>query len=236
MSFDRPSEEDSKKIRKIHDERFEHLYEEKCFHISKRNSQSFITGYQPDCTGRFHFRIRLVDHRYGDALTLTLFQFIRLMKDLRDILCTDEEVEILDDVDARIQFKFKEINVPIVMIIVDASEPVPNLFQLMLRNNKSDQPKKITFNRKTLYKLVQLEEELINTIEVLEHKSCNYMFDLFVKKCADHWLVVKSEKDCPQMYDVVKEMNKTPYQSEVFLKFWPLIGSLINNKIRESLV
>lgn len=236
MSFDRNAEPDAKKVRKIHDERFEHLHEEKIFHISKHNCQSIITGYQPDHKGEFHFRIRLVDQRFGDALTLTLFQFVRLMKDLRDILCTDEEAEILDDVDARIQFKFREINVPIVMIIVDASEPVPNLFQLTFRNNKGDQPKKVTFNRKTLYKLVQLEEEIINTIEVLENKSCNYMFKLFVEKCVDRWIAVKSEKDCPNMYEEIKEMSKTSFQSEVFLKFWPLIGSLMNNKIRETLV
>lgn len=51
------------------------------------------------------------------------------MKDLRDVLFSEEEVEILDEVDARIKFKFKEINVATVIIEVDAEQTVPNLFQ-----------------------------------------------------------------------------------------------------------
>lgn len=240
MSFDQQLERDvttdRKQIRKTYDERFDHLYEEKLFHISKRNCQSLITGYQPDHRGLFYLRLRLLDQRNGDALTLTLFQFVRLMKDLREILCTDEEAEVLDNVDGRIQFKFKEINVPIVMIIVDASEPVPNLFQLTFRKNNNCEQSKILFSRKTLYKIIQLEEEIINTVETVENKSCNYMFDLFVKKCAEQYLAAKTEKELVNMHDEIKEMSKTPYQSEVFLKFWPLISVLVNNKIRETLV
>lgn len=48
---------------KTFDEGFLHLYSEKWYHISKRNRQSLITGYHPNEEGRFHFCIRLLDHR-----------------------------------------------------------------------------------------------------------------------------------------------------------------------------
>lgn len=218
---------------KNHNEQFEHLYSEKWFHISKRNRQSLITGYRPDEKGHFHFCIRLLDHRDENVLTLTLFQFVRLMKDLRDAIFSDEEVELLDEVDARLQFKFKEINVPTVIIEVDGTKPLPNLFQLCLRNNKSDPLNKIVFDRKTLRKIVEYEEEIINTIETLEDKSCNYMFNLFVTNCAEQLEISKTALDGVKMYGEIKEMSKTPYQSEVFLKYWPLICTLVERKIRE---
>lgn len=60
------------------------------------------------------------------------------------------------------------------------------------------------------------------------------MFDLFAKECVEHWLFENGEKDCANMCDEVKEMYNTPHQTDVFLKTWPLIGSLTNNEIRES--
>lgn len=221
---------------KTFDEGFFHLYSEKWYHISKRNRQSLITGYHPDAKGHFHFCIRLLDHRDENVLMLTLFQFVRLMKDLRDILFTEEEVEILDEVDARIQFKFKEVNIPTVLIEVDAGQTLPNLFQLKLRNNKSDPWSKIVCDRKTLRKIIEFEEELINTIETLEDKSCNYMFNLFVTACVEHLQMCKTERDGVKVYNEIKEMNKTPFQSEMFMKYWSLICTLIDRKIRETTV
>lgn len=223
-------------VMKTFDERFEHLYSEKWIHISRRNRQTLITGYRPDSKGHFHFCIRLLDHRNDKVLTLTLFQFVRLMKDLRDVLFSEEEVEILDEVDARIQFKFKEINVATVLIEVDAGQAVPNLFQLNLRNHKSDPASTIVCDRKTLKKIIEFEEEIINTIETLEDKSCNYMFNLFVTTCADHLKMCKTDRDGDKFYNEIKEMNKTPFQSEMFLKYWPLICTLIDHKYNETIV
>lgn len=222
--------------RSIYDERFEHLYGEKVIHISRQNRQSLSTGYRPDHLGHFHFCIKLLDHREENGITLTLYQFVRLMKDLRDALFTEEEIEILDEADARLQFKFHEINVPSVLIEVDASQTVPNLFQLKLRNNKSDPYRHIVFDRKTLQKIVGLEAEIINTIETLEDKSCNYMFNHFISLCVEQLESSQTVLSNEQMYEDIKEMKKTPYQSEIFLKFWPLISTIVARKVRGKLM
>lgn len=225
-----------KTVKNAYDERFEHMYGEKLIHVSRKNRQSLATGYRPDMYGRFHYCIKLIDQREENALTLTLFQFVRLMKDLRDVLFEEEEVEILDEVDARLQFKFKEINVPSVLIEVDADQSIPNLFQLSLRNHKSDPYKKIVFNRDTLRKIIGLEAEIINTIETLEDTACNFMFNLFVSKCVEHLESSKTELDSEKMYAEIQEMSKTPFQSEMFLKFWSLISTLVERKFREKMI
>lgn len=216
---------------KIFDERFEHLYGEKIYYISKRDRQSLCTGYRPDEKGHFHFCLRLTDHRRGNVLTFTLFQFVRLMKDLREVLFTEGELKDLYNVDESLQFKFSEVIVPTVIVEVDASIPIPNLFQLNLRNNYAASFTSIVCTRKTLRKLGELEGEFIGTIETLEDKTCNFMFKTFVSKCVSHLTENKTPIDSMKMYQEIKLMSKTPYQTEVFLKFWELICLLITHKM-----
>lgn len=173
------------------DNRFEHLYGEKIYHISKRDRQTLITGYRPNEKGCFEFCMRIQDQRNGNEITLTLFKFVRMMKDLREMLFTDLDAEYLDSVDASLQFKFDDVIVPTVIIEVDASVPIPNLFQLNLRNNYSDPSTSVVCSRKTLRKLGELEGEFIATIESVEDRSCNFMFNVFISKCVTHLTELK---------------------------------------------
>lgn len=216
------------------DERFEYLYGEKIYHISKRERQTLSTGYQPDERGCFKLCIRFQDNRYGNVLTLSLFQFVRLMKDVRDVIFTAEEVERLDEVDATIKFRFSEINVPTVLIEVDGTVEVPNLFQLVLHPTNSILYNTIVLSRKTLRKLCESEESLIGTVEAIQDKSCNFMFKTFVTKCVDHLEANNTPIESSKMFNEIKSLSKTPYQCEMFLKFWPLISSLVTRKMRSA--
>lgn len=78
-------------------DKFSHFYKEKIYYISKRNNQTLCTGYKPDSTGDFKLRIRLDDHRYGDHLTLTLFQFVNLLRDLKKLLSTEGDSNLREE-------------------------------------------------------------------------------------------------------------------------------------------
>lgn len=228
-----PNGESNERKVKIIDDRFQHLYGEKIYFISKGDRQTLCTGYRPNEKGCFQFCIRLQDQRNGNCLTLTLFQFVRMMKDLRDVLFTDIDAEYLDSVDASLQFKFDEVIVPTVIIEVDSSVPIPILFQLNLCNNVSEPVYSIVCSRKTLRKIGELEGEFIGTIETLEDRSCNFMFAQFISKCVNHLIEEKiSYNDSNKMYNQIKLMGKTPYQTEMFLKFWSLMSILIERKMR----
>lgn len=213
--------------------RYFHLFKEKVYHISKKNSHVLTTGYRPDESGRFKFFLRLDDYRYGDFLNLTLFQFVNLMRDLRNIIYDIEDIEILDKVDAAIQFPFKEINVPKVTVEVDNTCNVPNIFQLKL-TGKDKQISCIVLERKTLQRVIESEAEIINTIEALEDRPSNYLLDLFITKCVDHLSNEKTEIHEKKIFVELKSLDKTPFQSEIFLKFWPLVYKLIENKLKKN--
>lgn len=217
---------------KVFNERFEHLYGEKLYHISKRDNQSLCTGYRPNEKGVFEFCIRLQDHHNDHVLTLTLFQFVRLMKDVREVIFSEEEIDNLDETDANLQFKFSEVNIPMVLVEVDSSLPVPSYFHLKLRNNSSDPYSTIILTRKTLRKIGELEGELIGTIETLENSNCNFMFQTFLSKCVDHIQSTKTSHDSISMRNEIKLLRKTPYQCEIIIKYWSLLSSLILKKIR----
>lgn len=225
--------ENSNRELKTFDERFEHLYGEKVYHISEEDRQTLTTGFRPNEKGCFHYCIRLQDQRNGKVITLTLFQFVRMMKDLREVLFTDIDAEYLDSVDASLQFKFEEVVVPTVIIEVDASIPIPNLFQLNIRNNPNDPFTSIVCSRKTLRKIGELEGEFISTVETLEDRSCNFMFSQLISKCAAQLIESKIPRNDPvKMYNEIKLMDKSPYQSEMFLKYWPLMCTLIECRMR----
>lgn len=201
--------------------------------FQKKNSHVLTTGYRPDECGRFKFFIRFDDYRYGDFLNLTLFQFVNLMKDLRNIIYDTEELEILDKVDASIQFSFKEVIVPKVTIEADNACNVPNIFQLNL-TGKDKQISCIVLDRKSLQRVIESEADIINTIEALEDRPSNYLLDVFITKCVDHLLNQKTEIDEKKIFVEIKSTYKTPFQSEIFLKFWPLMYKLIEIKLRKN--
>lgn len=211
--------------------RFYHLYKEKMYYVSKKNNQMLTSGYRPDKDGIFKFCIRLDDFRYNDFLNLTLFQFVFLMKDLRSMLYSDEQNKIFDEVDGSMQFSFKDINVPKVEIHSDASCSKPSIFELILTDYKRLESSSIVMDRKTIQRIIEYEADIINTIEVLEDRPCNYLFDSFISKCVEPLINNKTEIDSNKIYAEIKSMYKTPFQSEVFLKFWPLIYKLIESKL-----
>lgn len=215
-------------------EKFSHLFKEKVYYISKKTSQTLTTGYRPDESGRFKFCLRFDDYRYNDFLTLTLFQFVNLMKDLRRLIYNDEENKILDEVDGSMQFSFKDINVPKVLIQLDASYSLPNLFELSLVDVKNTGADLIVLDRKTVQRLIGYEGEIINTIEVIEDRPTNYLFDAFVSKCVEHLESEKTERNHKIIYKEIQSIYKTPFQSELFLKFWTLIYKHIETRLKTN--
>lgn len=216
--------------------RFQHLYHQNIYHVSKSYNISVITGYQPNERGEFNLCIRFQDNGKGNVISMTLYQYVRLMKDLRNALFTDEEVEHMDKIDAKIPFKFHEINVPPVLIEVYSGVHVPNIFQLNLRNNKSDPYSRIRIHRETLIKIIHMEHELINTIQNINPLAFTYAFLDLIKQFLDHMEKKKktSSLEGYKICEQLKKYNKTPNQSEFFLKFSPLLCTLIDRKIRET--
>lgn len=218
----------------INCEKYSHLFKEKVYYISRKTSQTLTTGYRPDKNGRFKFCIRFDDYRYSDFLTLTLFQFVNLLKDLRRMLYNDEENKILDEVDGSMQFSFKDINVPKVIIQVDATYSVPNIFELSLIDVEKKEVDTIVLDRKTIKRVIDYEGNIINTIEVLEDRPTNYLYDAFISKCVEHLESEKIERNHKKIYNEIKSIYKTPFQSEAFLKFWSLIYKIIETRLNNS--
>lgn len=213
-------------------EKLFHLYKEKVFHVSKRNSQTLTTGYRPNENGRFKFCIRLDDYRFGDSLKLTLFQFVNLLKDLRHFIYDEDEAKVLDKVDASLQFSFMDINVPKVLVEIDPSYTEPDIFQLKLADSKNEQVSKIIFDRASLQRIIEAECDIINTIEALEDRPSNHLFEAFITKCVDHLQDQKTEINSAAILVEIKSIYKTPFQSEVFLKFWALICKMIEDRLK----
>lgn len=210
---------------------FCHLYKEKVYYLSKKNNQIITTGYRLDKNGKFVFCIRFDDFRYSDFLTLTLFQFVSLIKDLRSMIYDVEQNKFLDEIDGFIKFSFKDINVPKVQIQVDASYSVPNLFELVLSNYEKLETSSIVTDRKTIKRVIEYEADIINTIELLDDTPSSFLLQSFVSKCVDHLINEKTIIDTNKIYTEVKSIYKTPFQSEVFLKFWPQIYKLIESQL-----
>lgn len=123
-----------------------------------------------------------------------------------------------------------DIDVPKVTIEVDASYHIPNLFQLNLIWSKEERAYTVVLDRRTTERLIEYEDEILNTIEFLEDGTCGYLFDGFISKCVELIQSEKLELDSKKLYSAIKLMYKTAFQSEIFLKFWPLIYSCIVKK------
>lgn len=230
--FSEPLEIQQRIVKKCVPRHF-HLYKEKVYHISKKNGQTLTTGYRPDESSRFKLFLRFDDYRYGDCLNLTLFQFVSLMKDLRSIIYESDALEILDKIDASIQFSFKEINVPKVSIETDASITSPSLFQLSIAE-KDKQLNFILLERKTLQRVIESEAEILNTIDTIEDRPASFLLENFIGKCVTHLQNEKTELKETKVFIAIKSSVKTSFQSEVFLKFWPLVYKLIESKLKNT--
>lgn len=147
----------SKKSSVKNENKFCHLIKEKLFYISERNNQTLCTGYSPNYKGHFKLRIRLDDNRYGDHLTLTLFQFVSIIRELRNFISPDSTNKALEEFDATLRFSLKDIDVPRITIEVDSSHSVPNLFQLNLPRSKGDRIDSIVIDRRTVLRLIDSE-------------------------------------------------------------------------------
>lgn len=225
-----------KRTEKRNYERFAHFYREKSYYISKKNNQTLTSGYQPNDKGLFKFCIRLNDFQYNDFLSLTLFQYVSLIKDLRSIIYSDEQNQLFDEIDGSMRFSFKDINVPKVEIQIDASYTIPNLFELILADYKKQESNSIVIDRKTAQQLIESENEIINTIEVLEDAPTDFLFKSYILKCVEHLLEKKTDIDNKKIYTEIKSIYKTPFQSEVFLKFWPLMYKLIESQLVQGVI
>lgn len=223
-----------KKPEEKHEDKFGHFYNEKYYHISKRNSQTLCTGYRPDSNGLFKLRIRLNDHRYGDHLTLTLFQYVSLLIDLRNFLNKDKQNDTLDEIDDTLRFTLKDINVQKVTIDVDTSYNTPNLFNLSLVRSEGDRVESIVVDKRTVLRLIEYEGEIINTLDGSEDNSSTFLLKSFVMKCAEHLITQKIECNNKTVYTEVKSMYKTSFQSEIFVKFWVLIYTLIEKELEQG--
>lgn len=95
---------------------FYHLYQEKFYFLGNNNQQSICTGLKPDRKRKFRLHVRIDDHRYSTQILLTMFQYVRMMKDLRNLLLTPQQNHYFDRIDGNITFKFKEMSVPRVVI------------------------------------------------------------------------------------------------------------------------
>lgn len=215
-------------------DKFTHFCKEKIYYISKLNNQTLRTGYIPNSNGNFQLRIRFDDNRYGDHLTLTLFQFLTLLRDLRKFLYTDEENYLREHLNELIKFSMKEIDVPKVTIQVDATYSTPNLFELNLVRSKEERAYTIVLDRKTIQRLLEYEDDIINTVDSLEDGTSSYLFDCFTTKCVDLLHSENIEIESKKVYNAIKRMYKTSFQSEVFIKYWPLIFDGIVKKTESS--
>lgn len=211
-------------------DKFTHFYKEKIYYISKLNNQTLRTGYRPNSNGYFQLRIRFDDNRYGDHLTLTLFQFLYLLRDLRKFLHTEDENNLREQLNETIKFSLKDIDVPKVTIEVDATYSTPNLFELNLLWSKEERPYTIVLDRKAIQRLLEYEDDIINTIDSTEDCTSSYLFDCFIIKCVEFLQSENIEIESKKVYKAIKPMYKTSFQSEVFIKFWSLIYSGIVKK------
>lgn len=217
-------------VTKRNSDKFTSFCKEKCYYLSRVNNQTLRTGYRPDQSGTFEFRIRFDDNRYGDHLVLTLFQFVSLLRDLRKFVWTEKEIKLREELIATLKFSLRDIDIPKVTINVDASYSTPNIFELNLINSKGECPYIFVLNRKTVQRLFDYEDEIINTIECLQDNTSTHLFDAFIVKCMEFLKNEKIEIEKKNVFNAIKGIYKTSFQSEVFLKYWTLIYNQILNQ------
>lgn len=229
-----PEEEELEKFHSNRKEngKFQHLYAETFYFISRKCQQSMSTGYRPDQNCHFKFCVRLDDHRFPGQMILSYFQYISLIRDLRRLLCSEQEVKVLDKIDANISFKFKDVNAPTVVIIPHGTTNIPTFYRLALPNQNGEIEDGIIFQSKTLKKLVDWQCEILNTIKPLEQKACNYSFKVFIENSVEFLKKKNSvEIDPKKLCSRIRYFPKTPFQSEMYLKFWPEVCREIISKL-----
>lgn len=114
---------------------FRHMYQEKVYYLSFKNRQSISTGLIPSRNCNFRFYIRLDDFRYCNQLYLTLYQYVVLMKQIRKLILSPEQERYYDRVVGNIQFKFKDMNVPTVIIKRHLIANTPIVYRSSLPNS-----------------------------------------------------------------------------------------------------
>lgn len=213
--------------------RFQHLFQEKLFYLSPKCQQSLSIGFKPTKNCHFKFCVRLDDHRYCTQILLTLYQYVKLMKDVRKLILTPEQMQCFDRVDANIQFRFKDMDVATVILEAYSPSNIQTSYRLFLPNEEGDSSEEIIVQEKTLRKMIEWENEILNTIRPLEDKTCNHLLKVFIDKCAEQLKEKNIKYEPKYIYPSVKILSKTPFQSEVFLKFWPLVCKEILNKLSQ---
>lgn len=210
---------------------FQHMYQEKIFYLSFKNRQSITTGLLPSRNRSFKFCIRLDDFRYCSQIFLTLYQYVNLMKQVRKLILSSEQEKYYDKADANLQFRFKDMNAPTVLIKRHSIADTPILYRFSFPREDGEMSEGILFKPKTLRKMIEWEDEILNTLRPLESKPCTYLFNSFIEKCVDILKEIDIVIEPKSIYPLVKTIPKTAFQSEVFLKFWSLICVEIINKL-----
>lgn len=133
---------------------FPHMYQEKVFYLSFKSRQSITTGFMPSRNCNFKFCIRLDDFCYCAQLYLTLYHYVNLMKQIRKVILSSDQERYYDKVDANIQFKFKDMNAPSVVIKRHLTANAPILYRFFLPNSEGELTERILFKSKTLRKMI----------------------------------------------------------------------------------
>ena len=78
------------------------------------------------------------------------------------------------------------------------------------------------------------EPEIINTIEKLEDATSSIAFNSFVCKCVEYLESKSPELSGKEIHKHISSLYKTSFQSEMFLKFWPLLQKLIEKRLKKD--
>lgn len=108
-----------------------------------------------------------------------------------------------------------------------------SFYRIHLPKIEGEPTEGILFERKVLKRLIEYEDEILNTIKVPDTKGCNYLLNDFISKCVEHLQEKEVEINPEKIYPIIKVFPKSSFQSEIFLKFWSLVSrEIINNLVR----
>lgn len=201
---------------------YNRLYKETTIHLSAENRFCVYMGIKPELKSAFTREMRICDHFTDSSITVTLFQFVRMLSNFKSLVWPKERYEAYRNSDERYSFTIPETLGPKVetMSIAVDGRPTRYKFNILGRRDKF-----ILFDKTSLETLLDSEKEIISMYRSLNPEAVEEEYRKFHRECSDIPNIKAMPKEEAWALVTAKAHEASAYEMDTFaletvLKFW----------------
>lgn len=201
---------------------YNRLYKETTIYLSTENRFSVYMGIKPELKKAFTREMRIRDHFHDTSITVTLYQFVRMLSNFKCLVWPRERYEAYCNSDERYSFTIPETLAPKVetMSIAVDGRQTRYKFNILGRPDKS-----ILFDKTSLETLLDSEMGIINVFRSLNPEAVEEEYRKFNRECRDIPNIKAMPKEEVRTLVAAKAHEASTYEMNAFaletvLKFW----------------